>query len=359
MSKDLYSILGVDKNATEQEIKKAYRKQSLLYHPDRHMNDNEKDKKEAEEKFKEISEAYSVLSDKDKRQQYDMFGTIDNNSMDYGSSMSAEDIMQEFMNSGFGHFGGFSHNTSSYRKGSDKKIKINVTLEDVFFRRSKEVSYTVERKCNTCNGNGSKDGSSCQCPYCHGTGMITETKRWAGGISQVSHPCTYCNGTGKYIKNPCNHCHGTGVINEKVTRSFNVPSIDRLQYTYKVNGEGNACHNNGGVNGDLYFTFAYKDDPNSKFHIDEEDGKNIWTEVEVSMLDCLTGCKKDITTIDGKKLKITIPKGTRDRHSFGFNGYGLHCDNGITGKLIVKIKMVMPNLSNYKIDKIREIIDEK
>lgn len=353
-NKKLYEILGVPQNASDDDIKKAYRKLSLKWHPDRHMQDNDKDKKKAEEKFKEISEAYSVLSDKEKRQRYDMFGTVDD-SFGGGSGMSPEDIMNDFFrNSGFGSF---RRQTNVNYRGSDKKIRISVTLEDIFFERLKEVTYDIERPCDECGGRGSKSEKDTRCPYCGGTGFITERQAWAGGLMSTSHPCPHCGGTGYYVADPCAHCGGLGVVSEKVSRGFQIPKIDKLGYTFKIEGEGNACYNNRGSNGDLYFMFALKEDPSSPFYIDRTNNANICTEIEVSALDCIVGAEKEIKTIDGKTLKIKIPQGTIDGYEFSFNGYGFKCSNGMVGKFIVKVKMVMPKLNEEQINKIKEIRD--
>lgn len=358
---DLYSILGVSKDVSDKDLKSAYRKLAKTWHPDKFGDKSDKEKKEAEEKFKEITEAYNVLSDKDKRQQYDMFGTTDGQS--YGGSWggtSADDIFSQFMhNSGFGHFGGFGGGRNTQPSGSDKKIRISVTLEDVYFGRYKEVTYEVERACDACGGSGSRSGVNGQCPYCHGTGFITKTQHFMGGYSQQSSPCPHCHGTGYYIQDPCSSCHGTGVKAEKVKRSFKVPSIDKLGLTYKIGQEGNSAHNNNGVNGDLYFAFALKEDPKSKFHIDTNDYSNICMSVDVSVIDCLTGCDKEITTIDGKKMKIRIPQGTRDGYKMLFKNYGFRLSNGMVGNLIVSVKMTIPKLTNEQINKIKDIIEGK
>lgn len=360
MSKDLYNILGIDKNASEGDIKKAYRKLAIKYHPDKWADKPKDEQKKAEDKFKEVSEAYGVLSDKDKRQQYDMFGTTDGFSANgTWSSTNAEDIMKEFMrNSGFGPFGEFGGG-HTVQRGSDKKIRISVTMEDVFFNSQKEVTYEVERSCDTCGGNGSQSGTITSCPYCGGTGMITKTERSSFGFTRFSSPCPHCNGTGHYIQDPCGHCHGTGVVVEKVTQSFQVPKIDKLNLTYKMRGEGNACHNNMGSNGDLYFVFALREGTNSKFYVDRSNCANICTDIDVSVIDCLTGCEKTIETIDKKKLKIKIPKGTKDGHIMAFSGYGFHCSNGVVGKLLVNIRMTMPKLSDEQLNKIKEIVNNK
>lgn len=361
-NKDLYSILGVNKDASDKDLKSAYRKLAKTWHPDKFGDKSNKEKREAEEKFKKITEAYSILSDKDKRRQYDTFGTIDNLSGSGSwSSTSAEDIMKEFMrNSGFGSFRGFGgSNANTVKRGSDKKIRISVTIEDVFFNGQKDVTYEVERSCDECGGNGSKSGISTKCPYCDGTGMITKTERNNFGFTQFSSPCPHCHGTGYYIQDPCGHCHGTGVVIEKVTQSFPIPKIDKLNLTYKMYGEGNACHNNMGSNGDLYYVFALREEPNSKFYVDRSNYANICTDIDVSVIDCLTGCEKIIETVDKKKLKIKIPKGTTDGYIMAFSGYGFRCSNGAVGKLLVKIKMTMPKLSDNQLNKIKEIVNNK
>lgn len=362
-NKNLYDILGVNKNSTDDEIKKAYRKMSIKWHPDKHMTESDKKRKEAEEKFKEISEAYEVLSNKEKRQQYDLFGTTDGSFSNGGQDMNAEDIMNEFMRShGFGGFGGFGGTTQAqdiYRRGADKKIKINVTLEDVYFERFKEVTYEVERPCDECDGRGSKNGRDVRCPYCGGTGRIRETKQWAGGMFSSEHPCPHCQGTGYFIEDPCTHCGGTGVVLEKVSRGFKVPKIDKLGYTFKMECEGHSCHNNRGTNGDLYFIFAVKDDPYSPFTIDPNNNANIRTTINVSVFDCIVGCEKEVKTVDGKTLKFKIPQGTKDGYEFAFNGKGFKLSSGLIGKLIVKVNMVMPQLDEEDIKKINEIRNKK
>lgn len=357
-SKDLYGILGVNKNATDEEIKKAYRKLALKYHPDKWGDKSEAEQKQAEEKFKEVSEAYDILSDKEKRQNYDLFGTTDGNFSSGGSGMSAEDIMNEFMHRGFGGFG-FNKTENLHRRGRDKKIKISVTIEDVFFERYKEVTYEVERSCSECGGRGSKSGKDVRCPYCGGTGRITKVQQWKNVINQESYICPHCQGTGYYIDDPCPKCGGTGVVVEKVTKGFRIPKIDKLGYTYKMEFEGNSCHNNRGTNGDLYFTYVIKEDPNSPFRIDERDYANIVTDIEVSVFDCLLGCEKIVKTVDGKAIKLRIPQGTKDGSEFTFSGHGFKLSNGMVGSLIAKVRMTMPNLSKKQISKIKEIIDEK
>lgn len=359
--KNLYDILGVNKNATDDEIKKAYRKMSLKWHPDKHMNESEEDRKKAEETFKEVSEAYATLSDKSKRQQYDMFGAVGGNGFNSTTNMSAEDIMNEFFRSQ--GFSGFKNSSTTaediYRRGADKKIKINVTLEDVFFERFKEVTYEVGRSCEQCNGRGSLNGKDVRCPYCGGTGEIRQTQQWQGGVFSSKTTCPHCHGTGYYIEDPCGHCGGTGVVLEKVTRGFKVPKIDKLMYTYKMDCEGHACPNNRGTNGDLYFIYKINEDPRSPFRVDSENPSNIRTQIEVSTLDCMTGCDKEVKTVDGQTLKIKVPQGTTDGYEFIFNGHGFRRSDGLVGKLIVKVKMTMPKLNEEQIKKLKEVKELK
>lgn len=358
-NKDLYKILGLSKGADEKDIKKAYRKAAMKWHPDKWGDKSETEQKKAEEKFKEVTEAYEILSDKEKKSQYDLFGTTDFNGSNT-SNMNAEDIFSQFMrDSGFGSFGGFHQTRERVYYGTDKKIRIGVTLEDVFFERLKTVSYDVERPCEECKGVGSLSGTDVSCPYCHGTGFITQTHHISGGIVHNTQPCPHCQGFGTFVKDPCHKCNGSGVVSKKIEKSFKVPKIDRLQYTYQMVGEGNSCYNNRGNNGDLYFTFALREDPNSKFRIDEKNPSNIITKVKVPVIDCLTWCTKDIKTIDDKIITITIPPGTKDGYEFTFNNYGLHLSNGVVGKLIVKVEMEMCKLSKKQIEKIKKIVEEK
>ena len=360
-NKDYYNILGISKNASEDDIKAAYKKNVLKWHPDRWMGKSESEQKNAEEKFKEIAEAYEVLSDKDKKAQYDMFGTNGFSGGFSTSSNSADDVFAEFMNrNGFGSFGGFRQKrTTKHYKGSDKKISISVTLEDVYFNRNKTVHYNLDRHCKKCNGKGTNGDNDVKCPHCGGSGYVTQTQMFNGGMFQSTQPCPHCKGTGILIKKPCYHCGGSGVISENVSQSFAVPCIDELRYTYKIDGGGNACHNAVGDNGDLYYVFNLKDDPNSKFKIDSENSSNIHTTIEVDVFDCLMGCEKTVKTINGKTLKFKIPKGTKDGHEFMFSKYGMKLSNGSVGNFIVKVEMTIPEIDSKKIEKIRKILENK
>ena len=216
--KDYYEILGVDKNVSDEDLKRSYKKLALKYHPDRNPNN-----KEAEAKFKEINEAYSVLSDSQKRHQYDTFGTVDNmGDMD----MNPDDIFAKFMkmHHGFG-FGFDDEPQERIFKGRDKILKINVTLKEVYNNVTKDITYTVNRKCPKCNGSGSKTGKVEECPHCHGTGQIHNRQQFGNFMTDNITSCPYCGGVGKVVKDKCSHCDGTGVIETKETLTVKVPSI--------------------------------------------------------------------------------------------------------------------------------------
>ena len=232
-NKDYYKILGVDKNADEKQIKSAYRKLALHFHPDKNPGN-----KEAEEKFKDISEAYRILSDKDLRQRYDMFGTVDDNFS--GNNMDAEDIFKEFFrHSGFNPFShGFDFDEQSQQKvvsGTDKVLHINVTLSEIYNNVEKNIKYTVNRPCKKCGGSGSKSGGTATCQHCHGTGQMHIRQTHQFGYMEQIVTCPHCNGTGISVQNPCANCKGTGLHFEEETLTVKVPTIDKvLQQVYNI-----------------------------------------------------------------------------------------------------------------------------
>ena len=214
MNKDLYAILGVSKNASDDEIKKAFRKLSLKYHPDRQGGKSDKEKKEAEEKMKEISAAWTVLSDPEKKRQYDMYGTYDENM--FNGNFDFGDIFSHMndMFSGFGDFFGRGTNRNRNRNtgpipGQTLKIQIPVSIDEILKGKiDRDVEYSIDVRCPNCNGEGGTGKKTCS--HCHGTGMITETQRTPFGIIQNSHPCQYCHGEGTSLETVCSECHGTG-----------------------------------------------------------------------------------------------------------------------------------------------------
>lgn len=338
MSKDYYSILGVNKDATDKEIKRAYRRKSLQFHPDKNPGN-----KEAEEKFKEVAEAYRVLSDKDMRQRYDTYGTVDDNFG--GMDINPEDIFASFMkmHRGFG-FGFDDEPQERIFKGRDKILKVNVTLKEVYNNVTKTLEYSVNRKCNKCNGSGSKTGKVEDCPHCHGTGQIHNRQQFGHMITDNITSCPYCNGLGKVVKDKCPHCNGCGVVESKDSLTIKVPTIDKvLQQSFIHKGGGHTCENGLGINGDLRFTFNLTVEDG--FNIDENNILNIIKTVNVPLIDCLLGTSISITHLDGKTYNINLSECTPNGKIYRMTGKGFHI-GGYTGDLLVKIQQIMPTSLN-------------
>ena len=333
--KDYYKILGVDKKATKDEIKKKYRKLSLQYHPDRNPGN-----KEAEEKFKEVAEAYHVLSDDKMRQQYDMFGTVDGNFDNAG--FNPFDIFNTFEKHFHDDFFGFDENTKTSYKGDDKALRIGVTLEEVYNNSTKVISYSINKACPDCDGSGSKTKEKSTCPHCNGTGRIVQSYRQNQfSVFQQITTCPHCHGTGTIISNPCTKCHGTGLINSLEQFEVVVPTIDKvIAQQYRKSGYGHACLNGLGENGDLYFSYNLKN--TGDYKIDPSNILNIITEVEIPLVDCLLGTKTKITLPDKTSETITIKECTPHDKIYRIPQKGLKHSNGQRGDVLVKIKYKIP-----------------
>lgn len=330
MEKNYYDILGVQKNATEDEIKKAYRKLSLKYHPDRHVNDTPEQKKEAEEKFKEIAEAYDTLSDKDKRAQYD----------------NPHSGFEE-MFGGFGGFGDFFNirRGPQIPRGQDIVININLTLEDLYNNTSKDVSYYKNIRCGHCGGTG---GDSHVCPHCGGTGMVTETKIVGNTRYMSQSPCGHCQGTGKIIENKCSHCGGTGF--KKETKTY---TVNPYQFIGTPNGTailldetgGHESNDSRGVNGRL-IGHVRTVIPNGVML----NGQDVYVQKEVSFYDMLLGCEKEITLPNFKKITIKIPSNSTDGAVIKSKG------NGISGgDYYYCLKVSFPKMTDKDKEHLRKI----
>lgn len=334
MSKDYYNILGINKDATDREIKKAYRQKSLQYHPDKNPGN-----KEAEEKFKEVAEAYRVLSDKDLRQRYDTYGTIDDVE---GVNMNPDDIFAQFMkmHRGFG-FGFDDEPQERVFKGRDKVLKVNVTLKEVYNNATKDITYTVNRKCTKCNGSGSKSGKVEDCPHCNGTGQIHNRQQFGHMITDNITSCPYCNGLGKVVKDKCPYCNGSGVVESKDTLKITVPNIyDVIQQSFIHKGGGHACENGLGINGDLRFTFNLVND--NEYEIDTNNVLNIVKKVKVPLIDCLLGTSLSVSHLDGKTYNITLSECTPNGKTYRLQGKGFKVGRYV-GDLYIKIEQIMPN----------------
>lgn len=338
--KDYYQILNVEKNASLEDIKKSYRKLSLKWHPDRWVSKSEQEKKEAEEKFKDIAEAYSVLSDDKKRKQYDMFGTVDGVDFDSSGFDPFEMFRQMGDMAGFNPFSGFYSKQKPINKGTDIKFNVKVTLEELYNNSEHTIKYKRYKPCSECGGSGSKDGRITQCSHCGGTGTFTKAQRNGFMTSIQQMPCPYCNGTGEVITNPCEKCNGQGVVLTEETFTFTVPvgCCDGAYTT--IDKAGNYPLHNNGINGDLHLIFNVV--PDRKFTIDENNQFNIITSIEIPVLDCITGCTTNVEDVNHKMFNVTIKPCTKHKEKIIIKDKGLKMPNGYRGDMIVYVLQKMP-----------------
>ena len=322
--RDYYEVLGVSKGASDDEIKKAYKKLARKYHPD--LNP---DNKEAEEKFKEANEAYEVLSDKDKRSRYDQFGHagVDPNfgaggggfdgSFDFGD---LGDIFGSFFGGGFG--GGRRTNPNAPQRGESIRLSLILSFEEAAFGCEKAVTVERLEPCPSCRGSGCAEGTAPEvCPDCHGTGTVQVRRQTPMGVFATSSPCTRCGGKGKIIQQPCRECRGAGSVRKRKTIQASIPAgIDNGQ-TISIRGQGNAGKN-GGPAGDLLITITVR--PHEIFH---REGTSVLCEAPITFAQAVLGAELEIPTIDGK-VKYDIPEGTQSGTVFRLKGKGIPSING-------------------------------
>ena len=349
--RDYYEVLGLQKGATADEIKKAYRKLAKENHPDLHPGD-----KACEERFKEVNEAYEVLSDDDKRAKYDQYGhAAFDPSAGFGGG------------AGFGGFGGFSdfgdlgdifgdifgfggRNPNAPRKGDNIRVQLNVSFEEAAFGCKKEVTVGRVEQCPDCKGNGCAPGTTPEvCPDCKGTGSVRTTQRTPFGMAQSTAPCSKCRGTGKIIHQPCPTCRGMGNIRKQHKISVSVPAgIDDGQ-TISLRGQGNSGAN-GGPQGDMLVTIIVR--PHARF---ERDGSSVLLEQEISYAQAALGAEIEVPTLDGK-VKLTIPEGTQPDAVFRMRGKGIPYLRGSgRGDQFVTIRIAVPkNLTSAQKELLRQ-----
>lgn len=350
--KDYYSILGVEKNASEADIKKAFHQLSLKWHPDKWANATDSEKKDAEEKFKEIAEAYGVLSDKDKRQQYDMFGTTDGS---VNFNMGDDDLSDMFKH--FAGFGGLGGGFRQERENLNARFTLTVGVDDLYYGREKKFKYYRSAKCHVCDGKGTtSDGGIQKCQYCHGTGFITNTVHRGNTILQSSTPCAHCGGVGKIIIDPCNLCGGSG--HERIEDEFTIkiPAGVMNGMRMLIPGRGNFASDGSGRCGDLELTFNVI--PTGKF---VQNGQyDLYTEIDVPVIDCITGSKTQITFLDGSLKDIEIPMRSVHGDVITVDGLGLPSKFGARGKLYVNINQIMPvKMETDEVEKLKELRTHK
>ena len=350
MSKrDFYEVLGVDKNADEREIKKAYRKLAMKYHPDRNSDDPD-----AEEKFKEASMAYEVLSDKDKRSAYDRMGhaAFENGMGGGGFGGAGAGNFQDIFGDIFGNFGdifGQSRGGGRQRRGSDLRYVIELTLEEAVRGCKKEISFTAPAPCETCDGKGAKNASDIQtCSTCNGHGQV----RMQQGFFAVQQTCPNCGGTGQEIKNPCNDCHGSGVKEKSRTLEVSIPAGVDDGDRVRLAGEGEAG-GSGVQNGDLYVEVRVKEHP-----VFKRQGADLYMDVPVSITDAALGKEVEIPTLDGK-VKIKVAEGTQSGKLLRVRGKGVTpVRTTMKGDLICRIMVETPvNLTREQKDLLRQFQD--
>ena len=340
--RDYYEVLGVSKSATEAEIKSAFRKLAKQYHPDVNKE------KDAEEKFKEVQEAYAVLSDENKRRQYDQFGhaAFSGNGgaggagfggFDFsGFDVNLDDILGSMFGSGFG-FSNSSRRNSKVR-GEDVLYHMNLTFEEAVFGCEKDIKVDTSVKCEDCDGKGGHDEMTCD--MCHGSGTITSEQRTMFGSFLSKTTCTNCNGRGKTFKRRCTTCNGKGNIRKNRTITVKVPSGIDTGMRLRVSGKGEAGLN-GGPAGDLYLEFNVKEHEFFK-----RDSDDIYLNVPITITDAVLGCKKDIRTLDSV-ITLSIKPGTNTNDKQRIKGKGIkNSSTGRSGDMYIIFEVVLPDKLN-------------
>ncbi len=347
MSKrDYYEVLEVSKNATAEEIKKAYRKKAIQFHPDKNPGD-----KAAEEKFKEAAEAYEVLSDQNKKSRYDQFGHAGVGGAASGGfgggGMSMDDIFSHFGDifggggfggfSGFGGFGGGGSRRQRVNKGSNLRVKVTLTLSEILNGVEKKIKVKKYVPCSHCSGSGADGGAShSTCSTCHGSGQVTRISNTILGQMQTASSCPTCGGEGKIITNKCPHCAGEGIVRDEEVISINIPAGVEEGMQLSVSGKGNAARR-GGVNGDL-LVLIHEEEHEELVR----DGRDLLYNLYVSIPDATLGAPVEIPTLEGK-VKVKIEAGTQPGKVLRLRGKGLPEVNSYgRGDLLVKINVWIP-----------------
>lgn len=345
--KDYYEILNVNKNATDEEIKRSFRKLAKQYHPDINKEAG------AEEKFKEIGEAYAVLSDPNKRAQYDQFGhaAFQNGGGAGGANgfsgfnmgdIDLEDILGDLFGGGFRGFSGFGSSSRSSRptKGSDLRAVINLSFEESVFGCEKDIKINVTNKCSKCNGKGGFNEKTCH--RCGGAGKVLEQAQTIFGYMQTQKTCPDCKGSGQKYETICNDCRGQGIVEKTKTLTVTIPEGVDEGSRLRLSGKGNTGLN-GGPNGDIFLEFKIEEHP-----LFERDNSDIYLEVPITIADAALGCKKEIPTLYGN-IMLEIKAGTQNYTKLKIKGKGIKTPNRLTkGDMYAVVNIIIPNKLDRK-----------
>jgi len=341
--RDYYEVLEVNRNASETEVKKAYRRLAIQYHPDKNPGD-----KAAEDNFKELTEAYEVLSDPQKRAQYDQFGHagmggggFSSGGFGFGAGSPFGDIFGDIFGDVFG-----ARPRSRGKRGDDLLYNMEISFEEAAFGVEKKVEVPYAKRCDSCGGSGAKAGTEPKtCPTCRGAGQV----RFQQGFFSVSKTCTHCNGEGRVVENPCPTCRGAGTVRDKKTLSVKIPAGVETGNRLKLSGEGGQGLK-GGPNGDLYVAIAVRE-----HSIFKREDNNVICEIPVSYTQAALGCELEIPTLDGK-VNLKIPEGTQSGKIFRLRGKGIHVLQGYgRGDHLVVVKVETPtNLTKQQ----KELLEE-
>ena len=352
--RDYYEVLGVDKNATADDLKKAYRKLAIKYHPDKQQGKSDAEKKAAEEKFKEAAEAYNVLSDPDKRARYDQFGFASEQmgGGGYAGGMSMDDILRQFgdLFGGFGGFGGFGDifggggaQSQRVKRGTDLRVRVKMTLSDIAKGAEKKLKIPRMKSCDHCHGTGAKNGTALEtCPTCNGSGVEVRMQRTMFGTMQSQSVCHTCGGSGKRIKETCPHCSGKGLVRKEEVVSINIPAGVADGMTLRMARQGNDAPG-GGMPGDLLVVIEEVRDTQLT-----RDGNDLIYNLMLDIPTAVLGGKVEVPTVDGK-ARVTIKPGTQPGSILRLRGKGLPSPERYgAGDLLINVMVYMPEKLNDK-----------
>ena len=354
--RDYYEVLGVNKNSTPDEIKSAYRKAALTWHPDKWVNGTDAEKKTAEENFKEASEAYSVLSDENKKARYDRYGFagMDGGTASGGSGFGGfgdfdlNDILNNVFGRGFDFGGGFSNFGGGGRggtvkqRGSNIRVKVKLNLQEIAHGVKKKIKVSKYVACTHCHGSGSEDGSTETCPTCHGRGQVVQTVNSFFGQMQTASVCPTCGGQGTVIKKKCTHCGGEGIVKGDEIIDIDIPGGVGEGMQLTVRGKGNAGPRSG-INGDLLVLI--EEEPHPEF---ERDESTLIYNLFITIPEAIMGTQAEVPTVDGK-VRVKIAPGTQSGKVLRLRGKGLPILNGYgSGDMLVNVNVWIPKKFNKK-----------